>query len=235
MQMLVLIGVVMTLAYGPLPEMHIVGPTARSMWGWRDLTHHELSPVSPSLLWEKWMVCWEATRKRSVSHTGWVSEALQESPSIKQTRTAKPKTRAHLQEDTFESTVLTPSQMIPESRDRARRIYHDPYIDIFTDQQISIELNTKDFETSSKSVKEEVERMHFWKANTSYLLFRKGFLLFWCCVIHLSLTAPSCVKFTQALKDCGIPKEIIFQSIEFLMEKPPWMLSYKLEDPLLSK
>lgn len=57
--------------------------------------------------------------------------------------------------------VITPSQMIPESRDRVGRIYHDAYTDIFTDQQLSNELNTKDFETSSKSVKEEVERMHF--------------------------------------------------------------------------
>lgn len=57
--------------------------------------------------------------------------------------------------------VVTPSQMIPESQDRAGRIYHDAYTDIFTDQQLSNELNTKDFETSSKSVKEEVERMHF--------------------------------------------------------------------------
>lgn len=87
---------------------------------------------------------------------------------------------------------------------------------------------------SSKTVK-EVKRLHI-KANISYLCFKKGFLLFWhCYTSSASLTAPSCVKFTQALKDCGIPKEIIFQSIEFLMEKPPWMLSYKLEDPLLSK
>jgi len=39
MQMRVLIGVVMTQAHGPVPEMHIIGPTATSVRGWRDGVH----------------------------------------------------------------------------------------------------------------------------------------------------------------------------------------------------
>ena len=38
---------------------------------------------------------------------------------------------------------------------------------------------------SSKAVKEEVERGHFFEANTSDLCFIKGCLLSWHCVIHL--------------------------------------------------
>jgi len=76
---------------------------------------------------------------------------------------------------------------------------------------------------SSKAVKKEVESVHFLSNKCQLPLFHKGLsdLLALHYTSSASLAAPSCVKFTQALKDCGIPKEIIFQSIEFLMEKPP--------------
>lgn len=121
----------------------------------------------------------------------------------------------------------------------AGRDYHHAFQDISTSQQASSALDSKDFEADPVFQGSEGgggKGTFFW-GKYQLPLFHKELssLLALCYTSSASLAAPSCVKFTQALKDCGIPKEIIFQSIEFLMEKPPWMLSYKLEDPLLSK
>lgn len=141
------------------PQGHVEGPTAMSMRGWRGGIHPPWAFPSFTIVALGKMNGMLRSKQKEICQPHGLIEALQGSPPINQTHTAKPKT--HLKEDTFEYTVLTPSQMIPESWERAGRIYHDAYTYIFTVQQISIELNTKDFETSSKSVKEEVERLHF--------------------------------------------------------------------------
>lgn len=137
------------------------------------------------------------------------------------------------------STDCEPNEVRCVGRGVTGRDYHDAYQDISTRQEASSALDSKDFEADPVFQGSEGrggEGAFFW-GKYQLPLFHKGLsaLLALCYTSSASLAAPSCVKFTQALKDCGIPKEIIFQSIEFLMEKPPWMLSYKLEDPLLSK
>lgn len=163
MQMRVLIGVVMTQAHGPIPEMRIIGPTATSerleRWGSPTMSfpqfHHHCFGKN------EWYV--EKQRGGDLSATQAKCLRLCKEVHPYSTLLLPSQWVGHTSRRTplNPQAVVTPSQMIPESRDRAGRIYHDAYTDIFTDQQISNELNTKDFETSSKSVKEEVERMHF--------------------------------------------------------------------------
>lgn len=70
-------------------------------------------------------------------------------------------------------------------RGAAGKDCHRAYQYISTSQHLHQTVKILKQTRSSKAAKEEVERVHLFEANTSYLCFIKGFLVSWHCVIHL--------------------------------------------------